>query len=404
MHTCQLRPKRLWRVIVVALSAFLIGSPAAHALDGTIIDTKADPKVDFGRYAFGLWLDKTPLPPDRPAYGTFDEISDPLEQKLLDIVNTPQPSADGAKLNALFQQATDQGARNAAGFAPIRTELNAIARAKSLRQLFKVGDGLGPVSVFVGPGPDDPTRNALAVGAANLGLGGRDPYLATDASSKKIQQQYVLFLSKELKLAGYPTAIAKREASKVFALERKMAALTLDQRDVASDYALANTAMSYAQLQQLTPEVDWTTALDGAQLAPSDVVYVTEPKFVKNVSALFRKTTLTTAKAFEITQLLNSAGPYLDDKIGELRFDFFGRTLSGQEQRSPQVVRSLNQVSDLMPDAIGQLYSQKYFTAADKTEITTMTTEIIDAFRVRIANNSWMSSETKAKATQSSTR
>jgi putative endopeptidase len=400
-HQAGRRSSRLMiPVVPLALAFALVAGSAAQAFDGAIIDTKADPRVDFGRYAYGLWLDKTPLPVDRPAYGTFDEIGDPLEEKLYGIVSVPQPTASGAKLNELFRQSYDQPTRDALGLDPIRRDLNAIAKSKNLKQLFSVGDGLGPIELQVGPGPEDPSKNVLGIGAPTLALGGRNAYLANDAGSKRVHQQYILFLTKELKIAGYPTAAATREAARVFALERKIAALTQDQREVAANIKLAINPTAFRDVQELTPSVNWEKGLAGAALTPDDIVIVTEPQYLNGFDALFRKVPLTTVKAYEVTRLLNAVGPYLDDRLGKVRFDFFGKVLNGQQQRAPLLSRALGQVTDLMPDAVGQIYAQRYFPEGAKTEITAMTTEIIAAFRNRIAASAWLSPDAKQKATE----
>jgi putative endopeptidase len=384
----------------VVVSACAIVTTSANAVDGSIIDTKADPRVDFVRYANGLWLDKTGIPADRPAVGSFDEVNDALEKNLLAIVKTQQPSADGQKLVALYAQATNIEARNAAGVRPIQKTLNQIRSAKSLKQLFSIDGGSQPITPTVGPSPTDPTRNVLTLGAPTLGLGGRDAYLGTDAGSKAVHQQYIAFLAKQLRLVGYSAEAATRESTRVFALERKVAALLIDPRDLAANFQLANVPVTVQQLKKLTPSADWRKTIALANLAPNDTVILTESPYIKKFDATFRKASLETVKAFTVSGLLGAAGPYLSDEIGSLQFDFFGKVLSGQEQRTPLETRALRQTSGFMADTVGQIYVTQFFSEAAKTEIVTMTNEILTAFKNRITASAWMSPETKAKAIQ----
>jgi putative endopeptidase len=396
-------PGRWSRFRRCAFVALLVGTATAvaspsNALTATDIDTKADPRADFVRYANGLWLDKTTIPSDRPGYGSFDEVGDPLDAKLLAILRTPQSSADGQKLAALFAQATNIEARNTAGLKPIAKDLRQIRTAKTLKQLFAVGDGIGPLAPFVSPVPSDPSTNALTLGGPQLGLGSRDFYLGKDSSSKAIQQAYVSFLDQQLKFAGYSTAAAKKESQRVFALEKTIAGLYLDPRVLAANYELANVPISVKGLQKLTPSVDWTEVISLANLTPESTVILTEPSYIKKLESVFKKVPLSTAKALQVSQLLVAAGPYLSDDIGELQFAFFGKALNGQEQRAPLERRALGQVGERMPDAIGKLYVEQHFSEAAKTEVVTMTQEVLTAFRGRIESNKWMSTETKAKA------
>jgi putative endopeptidase len=132
-------------VAALTFGAISAVAPPANAIDATIIDTKADPRADFSRYAFGVWLDRTTIPADRPGYGTFDEVGDPLEANLLNIVQTPQSTADGQKMNGLFAQAVDTKSRNEVGLKPIQKTLKQIRAAKTKRQL---AGAAGPAEPF----------------------------------------------------------------------------------------------------------------------------------------------------------------------------------------------------------------------------------------------------------------
>src|SRR5213595_3557170 len=52
------------------------------------MDTKTKPGDDFFRYANGTWIDKTPIPPDKPAYSLRLAMTDLTEQRLKDMLET----------------------------------------------------------------------------------------------------------------------------------------------------------------------------------------------------------------------------------------------------------------------------------------------------------------------------
>src|SRR5438552_6107043 len=51
-------------------------------------DTKTKPGDDFFRYANGTWIDKTQIPPDKPAYSLRLAMTDLTEQRLHEMVET----------------------------------------------------------------------------------------------------------------------------------------------------------------------------------------------------------------------------------------------------------------------------------------------------------------------------
>ncbi len=90
-------------LLLLALCSF---SPLAHAGDAPPVklkygtwgfdlsgmDTKTKPGDDFFRYANGAWIDKTQIPPDKPAYSLRLAMTDLTEQRLKELLE-----AAGAK-------------------------------------------------------------------------------------------------------------------------------------------------------------------------------------------------------------------------------------------------------------------------------------------------------------------
>src|SRR5438045_9594532 len=55
-------------------------------------DTSTKPGDDFFRYANGTWLDKTQIPPDKPAYSLRLQMTDRTEARLHDIMEKADKS------------------------------------------------------------------------------------------------------------------------------------------------------------------------------------------------------------------------------------------------------------------------------------------------------------------------
>src|SRR5256714_4244137 len=51
-------------------------------------DTKTKPGDDFFRYANGTWIDKTQIPPDKPAYSLRLAMTDLTEQRLHEMMES----------------------------------------------------------------------------------------------------------------------------------------------------------------------------------------------------------------------------------------------------------------------------------------------------------------------------
>ena len=66
-------------------------------------------------------------------------------------------------------------------------------------------------------------------------------------------------------------------------------------------------------------------------------------------------------------KLLNGSASVLDQKLDDLQFDFYGRTLSGQKEQRAMNKRALSTINGVLGEGFRKLYVDKYFTAEAKS-------------------------------------
>src|SRR6266404_483590 len=135
-------------LLLLALWSF---SPLAHAgdappvklkygtwgLDLSGMDTKTKPGDDFFRYANGTWIDKTQIPPDKPAYSLRLAMTDLTEQRLHDMMEalgakpTDNPTSLEQKVGAFYHSVMDEPRVEQLGAKAIEPELNELKNAKT---------------------------------------------------------------------------------------------------------------------------------------------------------------------------------------------------------------------------------------------------------------------------------
>jgi len=126
------------------------------------LDANVDPGDDFFAFANGKWLAENPLPAEFSRYGAFtllDEKSTADVKTLIDELVARDPSTlsnDEARIVAAYNAYLDIAAIDAAGFAPAKPYLDAIADADSLGEL---------VSVWGRPGMPSPLGGGVTVDA-----------------------------------------------------------------------------------------------------------------------------------------------------------------------------------------------------------------------------------------------
>src|SRR5690606_24989805 len=79
-------------------------------------------------------------------------------------------------------------------------------------------------------------------------------------------------------------------------------------------------------------------------------------------------------------------------------FDFYGRTLQGQEEQRPRWKRVLSVLESAAGETMGQMYVQVAFPPESRERMEELVTNLSAALKSRIENLEWMSDATKQRA------
>src|SRR5678816_746514 len=144
-------------------------------------DTKTKPGDDFFRYANGTWIDKTQIPPDKPAYSLRLAMTDLTDKRLHEMMETfgakpaDRPTSLEEKVGAFYHSFMDEARVESLAERAIGPELTEIKSAKSRDELATL---MGRAttdfeSSLFGFGIDvdlkDPNHYAFYIGQSGLG-------------------------------------------------------------------------------------------------------------------------------------------------------------------------------------------------------------------------------------------
>lgn len=373
------------------------------------IDKKVRPNDDFFRYVNGIWLDKTEIPSDRTSWGSFNELLKKTDKDAMDILKeaskNPKYKADtdqGKAIN-LFKTILDTVARNKNGINPLQPYLAKIDAIKNTKDLEKVLiemepiGGIGFFGLYVGADDKDSNKNSVFLGTGELGLPDKDYYSADDKDSKEKRQKYELHIAKMLQFIGESPAKAKASAIKILALEMAMSKPRLDRVE-QRDGRLQYNPMTIADLQKLTPAINWKNYFTSLGFTKLDTVIVSEPKYMKALQTIFKENKVEDWKEYMKFTLLQSAASQLSLPLEAATFDFYGKTLTGALKQRPREDRALQKINGSIGEALGKLYVEKMFPAEAKAKAEQMIQNVVLAYQNRINNLTWMSGDTKVKA------
>jgi putative endopeptidase len=398
-------------MVLAAAQAQNVPVPAQPGINVKYMDRDVKASNDFFRYVNGTWLDNTEIPSDRTRWGSFDELRQKTDADALAIlkesVNNPKYKSDtdqGKAIN-LYKSILDTVGRNKLGIAPLKPylkKIDAVKNAKDLETLMIEMEPFGGIGFFganVGADAKNSNRNVISVGPGGVGLPDRDYYVSEDADSKEKRGKYVLHIAKMLGFLGEKPAEAQLHAERILALEIEMSKPRFDRverRDRRKSY----NPMTVADLQKLTPSINWNNYFTKIGLKNVDSLIVSQPKYMTALESVLKENKVSDWKAYMRWSLLNRASSQLSTTIEEANFDFYGKTLTGAVKQRPSDERALQVINGRIGEALGKLYVEKKFPAEAKAKAETMIKNIFVAFENRINNLAWMSPETKVSAVE----
>jgi putative endopeptidase len=311
--------------------------------------------------------------------------------------------SDEWKAVRLFQQGVDLETRNAQGTEPIQPILDQIDAIDDLTSLHQFLQGSIFLSVpgffFVNAAGDfkDSSQTVAYLRGPSLGLPNRDYYLSTDPSVAPVRARYVDTGAKLLATVEGDDVDTKAATSAVYELEKQLAGNTFTS-DEANDFSLVYHPATREELALEYPLMDWDAYF--ARLGLTDVtsVVVVESRYMAALDGIIRQTPLPVIKDYLRLQLLFSSAANLSESLETTAFAYYGTALAGMQVQAPIEGRTLDQVSHFLGDALGKLYVKTYYPPEAKARSEEMVQGIIDAYRNRLENTTWMTDETKANA------
>jgi len=315
------------------------------------------------------------------------------------------------KIADLYNSFMDEAGIEARGLTSLRPHLEAIAAIHNQHELARaLGERLRAdvdalnntnyytpnlFGLWVAPGFNDSDHYAAYLLQGGLGLPDREYYLAGSDRMRDIRTKYQAHISAMLKLAGFTETDAR--AKHIVALEHAIAEkhISLEENE---DIHKANNTWKQADFAAKAPGLDWAEYFRGAGLSNQASFIVWQPTAFTGESALVASTSLETWKDWLAYHLIEDSAGALPKAFNDERFAFFGKTLAGVLEQRPRWQRGVALVNNLLGDAVGQIYAQRYFPPEAKSQAQAMVTTIVAAFRRRIEALSWMDPATKAEA------
>ena len=369
-------------------------------------DTTVSLKNDFYQYATGGWQKNTPLKDEYARYGAFDVLRENNEYRIKELfaglaTQTNESGSVGQKISDLYNMGLDSTTLNKQGVSPIAKDLELVDSIKDKASLSAV---LGTIheqinspffGMYVSVDEKNAQSNILNVSQSGLGMGSRDYYL--NKENAPIKEAYTAFVKDLFSLAGYSKADAERATNSVMQIENSIAEASTSNVDLRDPYANYNM-LTIGEFKSKYNAIDWDVYAATMGLSLPESINVGQLKQMAEVNKLISTLDTQVVKDYLAYNVIKGASSYLNDEIGKLSFNFFGKTMQGVAAQQPRWKRALAVANGSLSEAVGEMYVAKYFPAEYKEKMLNMVHNLQAALSEHINNLEWMSAETKVKA------
>ena len=380
-------------------------------IEPSYIDTTVNPADDFYAYANGAWMKNNAIPASETRWGSFNLLEDFNKKALKGLLEEAAAKKGASKgspeqmVGDVYRSGMDSVAIDKAGVTAIQSELdkiNAITDSKSLLNEItrEATSGMNPLfGFYVGPDDKNVTNNICNLYQGGLGLPDRDYYLKNEPREKDIRAKYLVHVAKMLQLSGETEADAAKHATTIMNMETAMAKVSMDRVTMRDPYKVYNK-LTLADLTAKTPGIDWKEMMTNMMVTNQDTLLVAQPDFFVALSSMIKQTPIEDWKVYLKWHLISGMAGYLSKDFDQENFEFYGKTMRGQQEQKPRWKRVLSVVDGSVGDQLGKMYTDKYFTAAAKKRMMELVDNLQVAFEARIKTLDWMSDSTKAKANE----
>jgi putative endopeptidase len=407
----------LWRALAASALALLsFGAARADDAASTVVshfgtwgydfsgqDLAVPPGTNFFLYANGDWLKRAEIPADKTIYGNYnklDDLSEGTTRKLIeDAAAGRSDDPDAAKIGAAYRSFMDETRAEQLDATPLAADLAAIRAEKTKSDVValmgkaETGFQRSLFSIGIGPDAKAPTRYAVHLAPAGLGLPDRDYYLSDQFADKKAKYQSYAALM--LGMIGWADPDINAKAIVDFETKLAEASWTrVERRDRDKMYR----PMTVSELISFAPGFEFRVLLDDAGLRSVERVIVGTDTAFPAFARIFDSTPLETLKAWQAFHLANSASTLLSKRFVDAQFAFYGTTLRGQPETGLRWKRAVGFVNRALGESVGRMYVARHFPPQAKAKVDALVTEVVAAMHARIDRLDWMSAETKAKA------
>lgn len=398
-----------------ALPAAPIPLPTTKVYDAAAIDHSVNACTNFYQYACGGWEKTHPRPAESGSYfRSWTQYAHEVDDYVRQLIETADSSggADAANVSALFQACMDEPAIDTLGLTPLTPlldEIDAMSSASGfgtvlgkvshqMKFYYATKYPLLSISAWADPS-EGGSVSRLFVSGDVIGIPSKDYYTDPGEDASALRAEYVSYLSATLSDLGYKEDTARDYAARILALETAVISAGRTEAESQNQAFGPEGITSLEALVVQYPNIDWAGLLAERGAAPlPDKVFIADAAQVAAVNAWVTDENLGVLKAYLKLALVIDHHALMPENFRSRHFEFFGKTLSGQEEPAPRWRTCVGLTKIVMPEAVSRMFIDSTGIGDSKAASLGVLENIRAEMHRRIETADWIEDSTRAAA------
>lgn len=372
------------------------------------LDETIRPQDDLFRHVNGTWIATHEIPADQSSAGSFIDLrnqsEDDVRALIEELAESGSADPEAAIIGTLYNSFMNETSIEVQGIGPLSEDFALLDNSPLKDQLALAAGKLAttgvslPFTYDVDADRNAPLENIVWLFQSGLGLPDEAFYRSEEYA--EILDAYKTFIPTLYSLATESDdVIAKDAAEKILKVETALASHHLDVVSLR-DTDKTNNVMSFSEFVASAPGFDWPNVLRqiGITEDNSPKVLVYTPAALTGFAQVWEESTEEELREYLRWQIILARAPYLSKDIVTTHFNFYGKTLNGQEEQRDRWKRGVGFVNGGVGEAVGKVYVAKHFPPDYKQKMEQLVADLLAAYHESISQLDWMTEETKVKA------